>query len=99
MVAASVLFAYKLIVTALDANTCPVSVPLGTGVGVGEETGVSVNAGVGDTLRVAVGETTGVCDSVGIAVCEPVGVEVGVRGSQIYVAIIWSKMADSMAGS
>src|SRR5262245_4366031 len=53
--AASVLSGlYKLIVTSLDARICPVSIPKGRGVGVGEATGVNVAVGVGDSTGISV---------------------------------------------
>src|SRR5215510_7507924 len=55
---------YKLIVTGLEACTCPVSVPAGKGVGVAEATDVAVNTGVGDSTGVAV--NSGVGDSTGV---------------------------------
>lgn len=78
-VAANVLSAlYKLIVTGLEACTCPVSIPNGKGVDVADTTGVHVV--VGEGVDVAVGDVIGVVvkvgDSTGPGVCEAFGVEV-----------------------
>jgi len=92
-----------VIVTGLAARTCPVRVPAGRGVGVGELTGVDVDADVGDATGVDVDVTgvgegagvsviTGVADGkvpVGVAGGETtVGVAVGVTASHIYVPMI-----------
>ena len=76
---------YKPTVTGLPASTCPVSVPSGNGVAVGDSTGVDVNVGMGvdDSTGVAVGDPPGVDvnvgtgDSTGVEVGDSTGVEVG----------------------
>ena len=76
---------YKPTVTGLPASTCPVSVPSGNGVAVGDSTGVDVNVGMGvdDSTGVAVGDPPGVDvnvgtgDSTGVEVGDSTGVDVG----------------------
>ena len=81
---------YRLIVTALEACTCPLSIPNGTGVEVADATGVEVNVGAG--VAVSVGDVIGVAvkvgDSTGPGVCEAFGVEVGEGVSQVKVPTI-----------
>ena len=93
---------YRVTVTGLLAFTCPVSVPFGRDVGVGEGSGVKVDVGVGDStgvdVSVGVGESTGAMVEVGvgdssgvevsIGVETKVGVAVGVIASHIYVPTI-----------
>src|SRR5215216_6907563 len=70
---------YRLTVTGLPASTCPLRVPLGNAVGVGDSTGVK---------EVAVTVSTGVKE-VGVAVStgiEEVGVAVLTGGEDVGVA-------------
>ena len=84
---------YRLIVTGLEAMTCPFKLPLDNAVGVGDMFGVSVITGVGDSSGVAV--NVGVADRSGVDV--NVGISVGTDASHIYVEAIWSKTAVSAA--
>jgi len=85
---------YTFTVTGLLARICPATAPLFPE-GVGDKLGVELS--VGDTAGVEkepVGVTVGVSDSAGSAL--PVGVAVDVA-SHLYVPMIWSKMAASVA--
>jgi hypothetical protein len=77
---------YKITVTGLLASTCPVTVPSGRGVGVGDSTGVAVKTGVG--VSNGVGDSTGVLVSTGVEGV-PIGVAVstGVEGVPFGVAV------------
>ena len=90
-VAANVLSGlYRLIVTALEAFTCPVSIPNGTGVDVADATGVHVD--VGNGVSVAVDDVSGVAvkvgDATGPGVFVAPGVEVGNGVSHVKVPTI-----------
>src|SRR5215216_5622875 len=68
---------YRLTVTGLPASTCPLRVPLGNRVGVGDSTGVK---------EVAVAVSTG-AEEVGVAVSTGVGVAVSTGGEEVDFAV------------
>lgn len=84
---------YKPTAIGLPASTCPVTVPSGLGVAVGDEIGVGVaEVGVGDStgvdVKVGVGDSSGVDVSVGVTPGSRVEVSVGVPpGSGVEVSV------------